>query len=303
VSVLRAGIVVVHWQGMDDTHACLASLSTIVYPAVDAVVVVNGPGDFDDEWAGEAAPLVEAVVSERNLGYGGGCNLGARMLLDRGADFVLFLNNDTVVSPDILDDIAEVFAAEPEIGVAGPVVVYYDDPGRVWFAGGTLNRTFGYTRHRGFRARDLPRTGAVCDFISGSAIAVRREVLERTGGFDEAYFHYFEDTELCARASVLGFASYVVPAASVRHRVSASAGEPGSNRLNRRQAYYFARNRWRFVRRNFAGWRRIAALWSQIFLLLPYECVKAAFSRNWEELRGRIDGLADGILGRTGPRA
>src|SRR4029079_3413648 len=102
-----------------------------------------------------------------------------------------------------------------------------------WFAGGTLNRTLGYTRHIGYRTRALPAAGRRVYSTSASAIAVRRVVWERLGGFDESYFHYFEDTDLCERAARLGYASYVLPEPLVQHRVSADIAANGVCSLNR----------------------------------------------------------------------
>jgi GT2 family glycosyltransferase len=298
----RVGVVVVHWRGMDATAACLASLARLEPPAARIVVAVNGPGDFDEAAARAACGAVEVVGSDRNRGYGGGCNLGARTLLDGDAPGVLwFLNNDTLIASNALAPLADAFAADDGVGIAGPVVVYAGDPGRVWFAGGRLNRTLGYTRHIGYRSRQMPAAGARVDFISGAAIAVRTPVWERLGGFDEAYFHYFEDTDLCERARRLGYASYVVPEPLVQHRVSAAIADAGADRLNGAQSYYFARNRWRFVRRNMRGIRRVTALAAQP-LLCAYESAQAARARNWAEVRGRLAGLAAGMLGRTGPR-
>jgi GT2 family glycosyltransferase len=139
------------------------------------------------------------------------------------------------------------------------------------------------------------------DFVSGCAIAVRREVLTRAGAFDASYFHYFEDTDLCARARAMGYACAVVPDARVRHKVSASAGERGSNRMNALQAYYFSRNRTLFVRRTFRHARHVTAMLAQPLLLMPYEVAKDARDGNWSAARARVRGVIDGLLGRSGP--
>lgn len=298
------GVVVVHWRGMGDTAACLASLAALDPPAAAITVVVNGHEDFDEEAARAACASITVVRSETNRGYAGGCNLGARALLgaDPSLDIVWFLNNDTLIAPNAVAVIAAAFNAHPDVAIAGPVVVYAGDPSVVWFAGGRVNRALGYTRHIGFRSREMPREGRCVDFISGSAIAVRGDAWTRLHGFDESYFHYFEDTDLCERAAGLGYASYVIPQPLVRHRVSAAIAEAGAARLNRMQAYYFARNRWRFVRRNMRGWRRGTALAAQP-LLVAYECAQAIVVGNWPEVRGRVGGLAAGVMGRTGRRA
>ena len=110
--------------------------------------------------------------------------------------------------------------------------------------------------------------------MNGSAIAVRREVLEALGGWDERYFHFFDEADLCDRARDAGWKSCVVPGEPVRHKVSATTGHRGSARFNRAQAYYFARNRVRFFARRSRGWRKATSLAMQA-PLVAYECVKA----------------------------
>lgn len=294
------GVVVVHWRGMDDTRECLASLAASTGAALRVVVVVNGPGDFDESVARAALPGVTVVHAPRNEGYGAGCNRGLAALPDAGT--VVFLNNDVVVVPDAIARLAAALRDRPDTAVAGPVVTYFDDSGTIWSAGGRVHPWLGYTRHIGFRARTLPSPMPRVDFVSGCTIAARREALDRTGAFDPAYFHYFEDTDLCARVLDAGYACIVVPDAHVRHKVSASAGERGSNRMNALQAYYFSRNRLLYVRRRFRGGRKLTAMLSQPFLMLPYEAAKDARERNWSAARGRFAGVVDGLLGRSGPR-
>lgn len=297
----RIGVVVVHWQGMVDVLDCLASLAQLDLEA-DVVVVTNGPADFDEPMARAVHPDFTLIASATNRGYAGGCNLGAAELLSRGADFVMFLNDDAVVPPDVFAPIVRAFAAHADAGIAGPVIVYHDDPGRVWFAGGRLYRWLGYTRHVGFGARAMPSQVRRVDFMNGCALVARREVLEQTGGFDETYFHYFEDADLCERARAMGWATLVVPGPPVQHRVSASSGGAGPRGLNAWQAYQMARNRLLFVRRNLHGLQRATALLSQLLVLLPYELLKFARRGNWSGAGGQLSGVLDGLLGRDGPR-
>lgn len=301
VSDLRIGIVVVHWRGMADTLECLTSISALTPAAADVVVVVNGSGDFVATEAHAACPSAEVITLDRNLGYAGGCNAGTRALFDRGCDAALLLNNDVMVETDTLDAIAALFEAQPRAGIVGLPVVYEDDRSLVWFAGGRINRWLGYTRHDGFRSRTLPGQPRRVDFVTGAALAVRREAYERLEGLDERYFHYFEDVDLCRRADPMGYECWIAPRPPVRHKVSASAGERGSNNLNRDQAYYFARNRMRWVRETFAPPERFTALAAQIPLVV-YESAKALLQRNAAEARGRVEGVIAGLRGEFGQR-
>lgn len=298
----KAAVAVVHWRGMDDTGECLESLARLTYPDVEIVVAVNGNEDFDEDRARAACPRLRVLTLQTNAGYAAACNAAARDVFAAGARYVLLLNNDTTVASGTLETLIAACAPDHGIGICGPTVMYYDEPSRVWSAGGYVNMVFGYTRHHGFDSEDLPAVGRHVDFVNGCAMLVAREAWDRLGGMDERYFHYFEDADFCARARRAGFASYVVPNPLVRHKVSASAGARGSNRLNRLQAYYFSRNRYRFLRGNVGGARRISTLLSQVLLLLPRDAYRDLRSGNLEALLGRISGLSDALRGRSGPR-
>ncbi len=300
MSTTTVGVVVVHWRGMDDLLECLASLAPVAAGGAPVVLAVNGGGDFDEARANAACAGVRVVTSANNGGYAAACNLGARAL-GEGIDAVLFLNNDVVVPAGLLEALAAAFNDHPTVGVAGTPVVYYDNPAKIWAVGGTINRTLGYTRHAGFNRGRGPMTGRTVDYVNGSAIAVRRDVLERIGGWDETYFHFWDEVDLCERARKAGYVSFVAPGPVVRHKVSASTGNRGSARFNRAQAYYFTRNRVRFFARRTTGWRRVTSLLAQK-LLVTIEAFKALRRSDREEARGRIDGLIDGYLGRSGQR-
>jgi GT2 family glycosyltransferase len=300
VTAHRVGIVVVHWRGMPDLLECLSSLSQLEDVPHQIVLALNTRVDFDEAAARAACPALTIAESASNLGYAGGCNLGARALATSNVDVLAFLNNDVVLAPGTLRAVCDAFDADARVAVAGPVVTYYDEPSRIWSAGGRINRLFGYTRHVGFRSTTMPESGQLVDYVNGCALFVRREAFERCGGWDAEYFHFFDEVDLCERAHRLGYRSYVVPEPLVRHKVSASTGERGSNRFNRRQAYFFSRNRMRFVRKNLTGVSRAASTASQVGLLLPYEAARAVLAGNVAEARGRLEGVIDGLRGRSG---
>jgi GT2 family glycosyltransferase len=287
---------------MDAILDCLASLARLDPPAAAVVVVTNNPSEFDGAAARTALPEFALVKSDTNMGYAGGCNLGAARALSRGVDLVVFLNDDVVVPPDLCARFGAAAAEHPVGGVFGAVVVYRDRPGIAWFAGGRLYRWIGYTRHTGYGRPAGGTPDRRVDFINGCAMAVRRTVLEATGGFDQSYFHYFEDVDLCERARELGWASYVISGAPVLHAVSASSGGAGPGGLNAWQAYHMARNRSLFARRRLRGAQRVTALAAQVFVLLPYELQKFCRRGNLAAARAHVSGVIAGILGRDGPR-
>jgi GT2 family glycosyltransferase len=249
-------VIVLTWNGRDLTLDCLASLERITTPNVRVIVVDNASSD------GTVAAIaqhhggrVTVIANTANLGYAGGNNAGIRRALEEGADFVLLLNNDTVVDPGFAGRMADALLADPGAGVAGPKIYYFDPPDRIWFAGGEVSLWRGTARHIGIRETDHGQYDAprAVDYVSGCALLARREVFERVGLLDESYRAYFEDADFCLRAARAGFAVRYVPDARVWHRISASTGGQLSRAKVRRK---FESSR-RFFRRYARPWHWI----------------------------------------------
>src|SRR5437870_49918 len=132
-------VVVLNYNGLADTLRCLESLRAFVYPNLSIILVDNG-SDEDPVTAAESRyPGLVAVRTGTNLGYAGGNNRGIKAALQRGADYVLVLNNDTVVSPAIVTALLDAFSKDPSLGIVGPVINYLDEPGRVMTDGTRFN--------------------------------------------------------------------------------------------------------------------------------------------------------------------
>src|SRR5437016_5501739 len=130
-------VIVLNWNGWRDTVRCLASLRASSYANVHVVVVDNGSTDGSPQHLARLlqAPWGELVRASHNLGFTGGANLGLRLALERGADYALLLNNDATVVPDCITKLVEAAEHDPEVGFAGPKVVWAEEPGRIWSAG------------------------------------------------------------------------------------------------------------------------------------------------------------------------
>jgi len=277
--------VVLSYNGREDTLAALESLR-----GIDTVVVDNGSGDGSADAVEERFPEVELVRAGVNLGFAGGNNVGIRRALDRGADWVLLVNNDAAVEPGILDALAGGAAARPDAGVLACKVLFADAD-RLWYAGAGFDPYLGRSRHDGFGAPDTP--GALGDTVraTGAGMAVSRPAIETAGLLDEQLFLYAEDLEWCLRISEAGFAVVYVPQARVRHRVSAAAGGAGSPTT----AYYETRNmlsvveRFRPLPRGLTGLRRALVVAPRVLLALPRLASAWAALRGWRDYRrGRM---------------
>ena len=247
----RVTVVVLNWNGLADTLACLESLGHSEYPALDRVVVDNGSTDGSVSAIHKRFPAVTVLENKENLGYTGGNNRGLRHALAQGADYALLLNNDTEVAPDMLGRLVEAVESDSQVGLAGPTIYYYGQPDVIWSAGGMANWRHGSTTMVGVDEPDRGQFGVeprTVDFASGCALLARSEVLKQVGLLDERFFAYFEEVEWCVRAARAGYKTVHVPAAHIWHKIapSARAASPLAH-------YYMTRNRLLFLRINAAA--------------------------------------------------
>lgn len=239
-------VVVLNWNGKEDTLACLQSLTEVTYRSMRVVVVDNGSSDGSEAAFRASFPDVPVIQSGANLGYAAGNNVGIAYCLKHFDDeFVLLLNNDTVVDPGFLDELVSAAARRLDAGIFGPKIMFRSRPNVIWFAGGVWDAPAARFVHIGEGAQEASAGGATVevDFITGCAMLVRRRLLERIGLLDDRFFLTFEDCDLCLRARDAGSHCVYVPAAKIWHAVSASFGAIRSPLGD----YFFARNRLLFA--------------------------------------------------------
>lgn len=225
-------IVVLNWNGADDTIACLDSLAALTYPNFNVVVVDNGSSD--DSLARlrpYTAPYPLALLETgRNLGYAGGNNVGTQHALDHGADFILVLNNDTTVAPDLLERLLAAAQRIPDAGVFSARIMYFDEPEQVWFDGARWNPSSMQLEWPGQGETEsaLGTADHDTDYASGAALFFRSEVARQIGLLDESFFLVWEEVDWCFRARKAGWRNIVVPAAKVWHKIGISFGSESS---------------------------------------------------------------------------
>jgi GT2 family glycosyltransferase len=238
----RWAIVVLSWNGRADTLVCLESLDAVEWPALDLICVDNGSTDSSPSAVRERFPAVTLIENGQNLGYSGGNNVGIRAAFERGADWVLLVNNDATLAADAVRELDAVACARPRAGILGGKVLLSDPTDRVWFAGQRFNARLGYSgRPRGYRKADGPRYADVraVDRVVGACMAVSRGLVEAVGLFDEELFAYVEDVDWALRARRAGFEVLIVPKARAWHRI---AGSSGGESASTTSMYYGVRN-------------------------------------------------------------
>jgi GT2 family glycosyltransferase len=218
-------IVVLTWNNYADTADCLRSLQALTYPSYHVVVVDNGSHDETVSRVHSEFPEVHVIENGVNLGVPGGYNVGFRYALAHGADGVVMLNNDTVVSPDLLHHLA-VAARHPRAGILVPAAYYFDAPTRMWSAGGRY-RWLPPAIIMELRPLRLGEPLRVLEYAIGSCILITRRAFELAGLLDETYFFMWEDLDLSVRVRNAGLLILGVPQAVLWHKVSQST-QPGS---------------------------------------------------------------------------
>jgi GT2 family glycosyltransferase len=252
-------VVIVNWNLKDDTLACVESVLATGAPASRVIVVDNGSSDGSPEAiAARYGPTIQLVLSATNLGFAAGNNLGIEHALSLGAGWVLLLNNDTRVAPNMLDELARVALSDDRMGILAPLILYYDDPERIWYLGDRLlpGLPLSVSLARGAYDRDQFPPFTPVDFVSGCGMLVKRQVFETVGLFDTCFFMYGEDADLCWRTRSAGFRLACAPRAKMWHKVSASADR--DKPLSR---YVRTRNQVQFYRRYARGWQ-LPAVWA-----------------------------------------
>lgn len=295
-------LVILNWKRPDLTLACLESVAALDYPreCLHVIVVDNASGDNSVALIRESFPQVSILSNAENLGFAGGNNVGIDFSMEQGADYILLLNNDTAVAPDLIARLVAVGESDSAIGIVTPTILYYDDPERIWCAGAAIDWRMGTTQHlRSGLWFDIA-CGDVedVDFANGCAICVKRSAIEQCGNMDSRFFLYFEETDWCVRIRQAGFRCVLVPCAKVWHKVSSSVKD--SSAL---QVYYMTRNRLLFLEKSlpiWRAWRSILSAISQELLFILIATIKPSDHRKVVQRYARLKGICDYVRRRFG---
>jgi GT2 family glycosyltransferase len=257
-------------------------------------VVDNASGDGTAEMVAKSFPEVDLIASARNLGFAAACNLA----MARGeSEYVLLLNPDTVLAPGALAASLEVMGSHPEVAVCGPALVRADgSPDHAarrsfptplsalgWFT--RLSRLRGAPAALSAYSAPAVAAGPV-DAVNGAFMLSRRAALEQLGGFDEGYWMYMEDLDLCYRLAQAGWTTWYEPSVTVTHLKGGSAGSVRNPRL----AYHFHRGMYRFYRAHYAperSWAVNLAVYAGIAVKLAASLAASLPRWLWRFLRGR----------------
>jgi len=212
-------VVIINWNGIQFIDKCLKSIISSTYNNLEIIVVDNNSSDGSPEYISKNYPNVKVIKNNRNLGFAAACNIGIK---NTRGDIVVVANNDIWVDSSWLDPLIEL-ASKPEIGIVGPVVLEPRDSS-IQNAGYRLHVScypIAIFQGRKYQSEELPSLITV-DYVSGAAMVARKDLLVKLGKFDERFFAFYEDADICLRVKKLGYRCYICTTSRIYHFGSAS---------------------------------------------------------------------------------
>lgn len=283
-------VLTLQWNNPSDTIVFLRSCSELTYPNYRVLVIDNGSTISSIDHIHEQFPEIEIITSPINHGFAGGMNIGIQHACQQDAEFLFIVNNDTLFSPDILDQLIQA-AGKNNIDIASPAIYYMNPADKIWSLGGLCSNINLEVLQRNLRmdVSQLDEPFRV-DFVTGCGMLLSRKCVDKIGAFDERFFMYYEDFDYCLRARSSGLKIMVVPRARMWHRVAGSIGGIYSPP----ERYHMARASVQFFKKHGTGWRRA--------VIIPYRTasaiktlIKLVLLGQNSSARAYVRGLIDGL--------
>ena len=269
---MKIAIVVLNYNGKENTLVCINSIKKLNKSnyKVELIVVDNASNDGSSEALSKIKDIM-LVKNDKNLGYSGGNNIGIKHALSLGSEYILILNNDTIVEKSLIINLIN---SAKKGDIVSPKIYFAkgfefhknrykkEDLGKViWYAGGKIDWQNVMGIHIGVDEVDHGQFSKRLEInlATGACILIRRQVFKKIGFFDEKYFLYLEDMDFCVRAKRAGFKIIFEPKAILWHKNASSGGGSGSGL----QDYYISRNRLLFATK-YAKARTKFAVFKQI---------------------------------------
>ena len=259
--MIHISIILINYNSKEDTIDCLKSLAKIKSTGFkyNIIIVDNASKDFFIVPKSLQNDDTIIIRSEANKGFTGGNNMGIYYAVEKyNSDYVLLLNNDTIVAENFLKELVRTAQADPRIGMVASKIYFMKgkefhkdsynkaELGTVlWYAGGSIDWKHLAAFHRGVDEIDRGQfdTQTESDFATGCSVLVKREILEKVGIFDKRFFLYLEDVDWSVRVTRAGYKIAFCPTSVVYHKNAGSSGGSGSITHD----YYQTRNRLLFA--------------------------------------------------------
>jgi len=284
----QISIIILNWNGKEITKDCLESLKKQNFKEYEIILVDNASTDDSSKYLKKKFPKIKLIQNKKNIGYAGGNNIGIKKAK---GDYILILNNDTVLDNNFLN---ELWGNKNKANILGVKNYYFDKKNIIWAIGSKVNR---FTMRAKLIGNGLMDSKEIdkrdIEHAVGSAMLINKKVIDKIGFLDNSFFAYYEETEWQTRAQNAGFKISWVPTAKLWHKVAYSTGG-GRSPFS---AYYLVRNRGYYIKK-WAKYKLIAyPYWFlEVFMRICYGLVKDKKYAK-ASFRGMIDFLK-GVKGK-----
>ncbi len=273
-------IIILNWNKPDLTLACYRSCVAQTYSAREILIIDNASTDNSMDRLTRECPEARVIRNRSNEGTGGGFAFGAKQAQ---GDFLLFLCNDTVLDPDVIDRLLEVMEQHPDCGICGCTHVWYNDNSKIELQGYLVDK-FGVQHCLGLGERWTGEDHLVSAWCSGTVLLARREAYEKAGGYDPTHFTLNDETDLCWRVRLTGYKLLIRTGVRVVHHHFATL----SSEKRIRTRYWAERHLLRTMLKNYSAgylWRILPQYAGLQLLELAFLCAQGLFGLAWSDLR------------------
>jgi GT2 family glycosyltransferase len=292
-------IIILNWNGYEITRECLLSLGKISFTNYKIILVDNGSADGSNRKLSEEFldPRIEYLPLERNFGFTGGNNKGIDYTIEKhDPDFILLLNNDTIVETRFLDHMIAAYSTDATCYAVVPKIYYYDNPKIIWFAGGSVSRILGTIIHNGVgKEDDHSDEAGPTGFMNGCCALISRSAINNIGILDNQFFANSEDVDYSLRILDSGHTIQYAPEAIIYHKTSYSF------KANKGQwlGYYLgSRAIVLLQRKHLKGWRLLLFYFLYSFRWLLYLTLKFMIRMDFKAIKSIYIGTIDGMTNK-----
>jgi GT2 family glycosyltransferase len=287
-------IIILSYNNKKDTLECLSSISNLTYQNYKIILVDNNSADDTVFNVRKKFPDVQIIQNPKNYGFAEGNNIGIKNALHNNFEYIMLLNNDTLVNPNFLDILIKNIESHPDYSVFGPQIRMYPEKNKIWYAGGKIIWPLGAITH--FNNNDLItktkyKKPTQVSFVNGAALLVKSEVFKKVGLLDKNFFLYWEETDWEARALKSSYKFLYVPDSVIWHKVGASSG---GMMENPKMKYYFYRNNLLWAKKNL-----LWIYWPTFILFFIFRTILEIFRPGFKNV---WFGISDFFKGKFGEK-
>jgi GT2 family glycosyltransferase len=280
----KVAVVILTYNRIEVSKSCILSVLKSKYPNYVVIVVDNASTDGTPDVIKSEFPFIRLIRSDENLGYTGGNNIGISYAIKKeDCDYILILNDDTVVESNLINELVDVAEKWPKTGIASPKTVFFEKPNRLIQAYGNRNFYLGVQSQSLFGKRVPEEIG----LVRGTCFLIKKQLIEKIGLMDENFFLYFDEADLSYRVRKAGFRIIYTPSARVYHK-----RDPRwvSGKITPVVLYYSTRNELIFARKHLNP-LLFFPLWIPRFILSLIRC--ALETRKIEVVTAILEGFID----------